>query len=118
MTDTCHVYQFNSTLSRQAICRFQMATSFPEGKEVATYEEISQSCNLNVDIVKRMLRTAMTDRIFQESPFGQVMHTTASRLLATNPKMRQWTEWLCDVMIPSASRVCIFTTQTGSADIL
>lgn len=76
-------------LSMQAISRFKIATSFGIHDE-ATFDEIAEKCNINVTDVRRILRHAMTKRIFQEQRKGVVTHTAASRLLAEDSQMADW----------------------------
>ena len=103
--DALHHYQHGFLTTLQAIYRFQLAISFPEGKNEATFEEISQSSGLSVSYVQRILRYAMTYRIFREPRKGIVAHTAASMYLATNPGMREWIGVATEEMWPAASKV-------------
>lgn len=73
----------------QAITRFNMATSFPINEE-ATFAQIAESCGVNELDVRRILRHAMTKRIFHEPREGVVAHTAASRLMSEDSQVSDW----------------------------
>lgn len=89
-------------ISLQAIYRFNIASSF-SGE--AKYEDISKRCGLAEPETRRILRHAMTYRIFRESSEGIVAHTAASKLLSTNPVMREWVGMVSEELWPAATRV-------------
>lgn len=91
--------------SLQAIYRFNIATSFPYGKDRATYKEISSACGITEPVVRRILRSAMANHVFRESSPGVVAHTAASKVLAENPLMRQWLGMVSEEIWPAATRV-------------
>lgn len=95
----------NSLLSLQALYRFNIATSFPPGKEEATYDEIAQICGLSESLTRRIIRNAMTGYIFKESRPGVVAHTAASKVFATSPLLREWAGMVTEEMWPAATRV-------------
>lgn len=66
-----------------------MVYSFPIHGE-ATFAEIGEKCGVEEGDVKRILRHAMTKRIFQETRKGAVIHTAASRLMSESPQMADW----------------------------
>ena len=88
----------------QAIYRFKLANSFPDGKDEATFEEISQRSGLSVSYVQRILRHAITYRIFCEPRKGTIAHTAASLYFANNSSMREWVGMVCEEMWPAASK--------------
>jgi hypothetical protein len=45
--------------------------------------------------VKRIVRAAMTYRIFREVRPGVVGHTAASKLFAVTPELQQWVGMVC-----------------------
>lgn len=47
----------------------------------------------------------MTFRIFQEPRQGTVRHTPASKMLAENPLLRQWTGMISEELWPAATKV-------------
>lgn len=92
-------------ISLQAIYRFGLATSFPVGKDEATFAEIAESSRLHESYVRRILRHAMSYRIFCEPREGIVAHTAASEMLANNHSMREWVGMVSEEMWPAATRV-------------
>ena len=82
--------QHTTHIVYQAIYRFKLANAFPPGKEEATYEEMAKASGLSENDVRRLVRNAMTYRIFQEPRKGVVGHTAASKFFAMNPKLQQW----------------------------
>lgn len=73
--------QADDVVSLQAIYRYQIASSVPLDDEIS-FEEISKRCGLNEIDLRRILRHAMTNYIFQEPRKGFVAHTAATRILA------------------------------------
>ncbi|KAL9123433.1 MAG: hypothetical protein Q9187_000003 [Circinaria calcarea] len=100
----CANYQHNHFISLHAIYRFDIASSFPEGQDEASYDEIARACGLSEPDTRRILRSAMTHHIFRESRKGIVAHTTASKMLAVNPSMRGWVGMVLEDMWPSAAQ--------------
>lgn len=92
-------------ITLQAIYRFNIATSFPHGKDHATYEEISSACGISEPVTRRILRSAMANHLFRELTPGVVAHTAASREIAENPLMHQWLGMVSEEMWPAATRV-------------
>ena len=72
----------------------------------ATFDEISQRSGLSVSHVRRILRHAITYRIFCEPRKGIIAHTAASMYFATNPPMREWIGMVSEEMWPAASKAC------------
>ena len=62
------------------IRRFNIANSFVPGEE-RTFAQISADTGLSRSMVKRILRHAMTFRVFKEPREGVVAHTARSALL-------------------------------------
>lgn len=89
-------------ISLHAIYRFDIASSF---STETTYEEISKKCGLTEPETRRILRHAMTYRIFREPSEGIVAHTAASKLLSTSSVMREWVGLVTEEMWPAATHV-------------
>lgn len=92
-------------MNLQAVCRFNIATSFPTSKPTATYTELSESTGLPEPDLRRIVRGALTNHVFQEKEPGQVSHTAASRFLAGSRLARQWVEMYATEMLPAAARM-------------
>jgi hypothetical protein len=87
----------------QAIGRFNIATSFPIHEETS-FADIAQTCHVNELDVRRILRHAMTKRIFSEPRKGVVAHTAASRLLAEDSQVADWVGANTDELWQAASQ--------------
>ena len=95
--------QHNNMLSLQAISRFKIASLVPENGQVS-YNDLARSTGVDVQMLKRVLRHAMTMRVFQEPTPGMVAHTAASKLL-TRPHMDDWMHTASEEMWPVACKV-------------
>jgi hypothetical protein len=80
-----------------------------------SYKDLAILCNANESQLRRLLRHAMTNRIFSETENGQVTHTAASRLLAEDPRMDSWVFFLTDYFWPATAKsVDAFQKWPGS----
>ncbi|KAH7087020.1 putative Sterigmatocystin 8-O-methyltransferase [Paraphoma chrysanthemicola] len=70
----------NNSLCMLAIAEFKLADKVPLHGE-ASFENIARDTPLTTDMTARLLRHAMTMRIFRETSPGVVTHTAASRTL-------------------------------------
>jgi len=93
----------NNSLCQQAIVRFDIASKVPAGGEVS-FAEIAKQTPLTEQMVARLLRHAMTMRIFREPRQGYVAHTKASKILA-DPILRDWLRVGTEEMWPAATKV-------------
>lgn len=89
----------------QTIHRFKIYHCF-DWNEIISYEELSDRCGLNVIDLKRLLRLAMTRRVFHEPRPGYVGHTASSRLLAENKRVRDFSGIICEERFPASAKVC------------
>ena len=93
----------NDVLSLAAVYRYEMASSFPVN-ETISFEALSTTCGLNEIDLRRMVRHAMANHIFQERE-GRVAHTAASRVLAEKGGINDIVGLMCEEMFPGAARV-------------
>ena len=101
---TLHAQPTNLT-SRHAIDRFKLYQIIPvDGSK--TYEELAWATMLPVKTLRRILRHAMSQRIFCEPQPGVVAHTQASRLLAEDVHVRDYFGTVCQEVWPAATRTC------------
>ncbi|KAI1175605.1 S-adenosyl-L-methionine-dependent methyltransferase [Nemania sp. FL0916] len=87
----------------QAIARFGIASMVPIGGQVS-FTEIANQARLAEDMVQRLLRFAMTMRVFREPEPGFVAHTKASKLLF-DETMTDWLAAGTEEMWPACSRM-------------
>jgi hypothetical protein len=76
----------------------------PPGGQTS-YGDIAEQTGLSEQIVLRLLRHAMTMRVFREPEPGMVAHTKVSKTLA-NPVMNDWLRIGTEEMWPAATKVC------------
>ncbi|KAB5518887.1 O-methyltransferase-domain-containing protein [Coniochaeta sp. 2T2.1] len=101
-----------NSLSLQAVWEFKVAGSVPTTGTIS-YEDLTakvEAANDNLRIgvlnLRRLLRHAMTNRIFCEPTKGQVAHTRASLLLLEDEPLKNWVGFMChDLWLPIANVV-------------
>ena len=117
-----------NNLSLQAIWEFKVAQAVPlEG--MISYEDLTAKVvklNNGLDIpvlnLRRLIRHAITNRIFAEPKKGFVAHTRTSRLILEDAPLNNWVGFMCnDLWLPIANVVSAMKkwpaseepTQTG-----
>lgn len=85
------------------IARFGIAGMVPSGGQVA-FEDIAQQTRLSEDMIRRILRHAVTMRIFCEPEPGMIAHTTASKVF-TSPLMNDWLRVGTEELWPASVKV-------------
>lgn len=78
-----------NNLSLRAIYHFEIAKSVPIGGDIS-YVELSKKTKVDPTNLRRLIRHAMTNFIFQEPRVGYVAHTSSSRLLAEDVQLQAW----------------------------
>lgn len=98
----------------QAINRFKIAQNVPLNSSIS-YKDLSVLCSTNESQLRRLLRHAMTNRIFGETKKGEVIHTAASKLLAEDPRLDSWVFFTTNYFWPATTRsVDAFQKWPGS----
>lgn len=95
----CLKYHYIAVL--QWLCRFNIFHLVPEGG--VNYSELAQAANVSENKLKGVIRMAMTTKLFCEPFPGRIMHTSTSKLLATNPNYHDWAVFMCDLSAPTAA---------------
>ncbi|PQE14635.1 O-methyltransferase protein [Rutstroemia sp. NJR-2017a BVV2] len=90
------------------------AQSFPING-TSTFEEIAEKVGLDIINVRRLLRHAMTNRIFQEVKPGVIAHTAASKILAEDQAMADWVGFCVEDMWPASEKTIPALDQYPSA---
>ncbi|CAG8950964.1 hypothetical protein HYFRA_00006361 [Hymenoscyphus fraxineus] len=93
----------NNSLCQQAICRYGIASMVPVGGKIS-FADIAKETPLTEQTVARLLRHAMTMRIFQEPTPGFVSHTKFSKILI-NPTTNDWLRAGTEEMWPASTKV-------------
>jgi len=96
--------QYNYFVSMRALYRYKVANAFPVGKE-ATFAEVASNCNCSEDTIRRILRHAITNRIFKEVRKGVIAHTAMSRILAEDTLFQDYVGMRCEEMWPAELHV-------------
>ncbi|KAH7153612.1 S-adenosyl-L-methionine-dependent methyltransferase [Dactylonectria macrodidyma] len=112
-----------STLSLQAIWDFKVAQAVPLDGEIS-YEDLTTKVvelNNGLDIpmlnLRRIVRHAMTNRIFVEPKKGFVAHTRSSRLIAEDALTNNWVGFMCnDLGLPIANVINAMKKWPGSEE--
>lgn len=86
-----------------AITTFNIASMVP-GEGMISFGEIAKQTPMTEEVTTRLLRHAMTMRIFKEPQPGMVAHTSASKVL-TNPGANAWLQSGTEEMWPAATKV-------------
>lgn len=97
-------WDHNNSLSLHAVYHYKIAQSFPINS-TTTFAQIASKTGLSETNTRRLLRHAMTNRIFSEPTPGTVAHTAASRVLAQDPAIGSWVGFCVEDIWPAASRV-------------
>ncbi|KAM7218646.1 6-hydroxytryprostatin B O-methyltransferase [Rhypophila decipiens] len=93
----------NNAVSFQAIARYNIAAMIPPHGSTS-FADIGSRTGLGTQMTSRLLRHAMTMRIFHEPTPGTVSHTRASRMLAS-PEMNAWMRIGTEEMWPAATKM-------------
>lgn len=88
---------------QQAVTRFRIADQVPPGGQ-SSFAEIAKSIDLDEQSVTRLLRHAMTMRIFCEPTPGMVAHTNISKLLRTQ-HVHDWMMVAIEEIWPASIKV-------------
>ncbi|KFA74602.1 hypothetical protein S40288_05826 [Stachybotrys chartarum IBT 40288] len=99
----------NNMVCLQTISRHNIAAVVPAGGQ-ASFSEIAAKTGLSTSMVRRILRHAMTLRIFREPKPGMVAHTQTSRWLAS-PATNAWMSTASEEMWPAAVKLLDAATQ-------
>lgn len=90
-------------ISRHALDSFEVYQKVPV-KETRTYPQLAEATNLPLTTVRRLIRHAMTQRIFTESSPGVVAHTPASKLLTENENVRDYFGIISRIVYPAVGQ--------------
>lgn len=101
-------------MTLQAINRFKIARHVPAEGSIS-YKELSALTSVPESQLRRLLRHAITHRIFCEPEKEKVAHSVSSRLLAEDPQMDSLLYFLADIFWPTITRaVDAFQKWPGS----
>ncbi|KUI59276.1 6-hydroxytryprostatin B O-methyltransferase [Cytospora mali] len=95
----------NSLLPQQAVTRFGLARNLPVGSET-TFAELAASSGLAESDVRKLVRYAVSQRIFEEPQPGVIAHSAASRVLAEDSAMHDYVATCSDELWQAAAQTC------------
>jgi hypothetical protein len=95
--------QSDKSACLQTIAHFDIAKLIPPGDQLS-FAEIAERTPLTEQMVSRIIRHAVTMRIFREPEPGIVAHTKASRMLAS-ADIRDWTRAGTEELGPASGKV-------------
>ncbi|PSN59372.1 S-adenosyl-L-methionine-dependent methyltransferase [Corynespora cassiicola Philippines] len=93
----------SNLVSIDAVARYKIPDMIPAGSHMS-FEEIGQKTGLEKNVVRRLLRNAMSMRILQEPEPGMVGHTSISKFLA-NPAINGWAQFEGRDTWPATTRI-------------
>jgi hypothetical protein len=100
----------------QAIVRFDIAGQVPLDGNSITYASLASRVGLDEQTLRRLIRHAITMRIFTEKSPDSVSHTSVSKKLIDAP-MRAWLETGSKELWPAATKVVdALTRWPGSGE--
>lgn len=94
-------------MALQAIYRLNIARYIPINGS-ASFEDIAAAANVDSNVLRRILKYAMTNFIFREEPPGVVRHSLLSKRLAEDPTVQGAVGMLVDESFPGSVQVCRF----------
>lgn len=102
-----HLFSYQPThlLSQMAVVRFGLAKKVPLDGEIS-FAELAATANLGVAHTRRLVRHAISQRMFCEPRPGVVAHSAASRLLAQDADVAAWVRWCADDCWHAAYHTC------------
>ncbi|GME33715.1 putative o-methyltransferase family 2 protein [Neofusicoccum parvum] len=96
-------WSYNDNLSLHAVYHFRLAQAVPADGDISL-DALARAAGVDVVNVKRIVRHAITNRIFCEPRPGHVAHTAASRVLVDDPTMNDWVGLCSSDFFPAAAR--------------
>ncbi|KYK60650.1 O-methyltransferase [Drechmeria coniospora] len=98
------VWSYLDTLSLQLINSYGIANLVPLDAPISLVE-LQTKTSLDPINLARVLRHAMTNRVFHEPSPGVIAHTAASRLLARDSALQDWVGFNSEDIFPAAGKV-------------
>ncbi|PHH83547.1 hypothetical protein CDD83_2962 [Cordyceps sp. RAO-2017] len=98
------VWSYLDVLSLQVINSFEIAKLVPLDAPISL-AELQTKTSLDPVNLARVLRLAMTNRIFREVSPGVIGHTASSRLLAQDVGLQDWVGFNSEEVFPAAAKV-------------
>lgn len=97
-------HQYHDVSSLRWVYHSNIAAAIPLDRAV-TFEEVAAATGVDEDHSKRMLRHAMTNRLFCEPEPGKVAHTASSALLVRSQALNDWVGYTTEESFPVSAKV-------------
>jgi len=104
--------QISNLVSIDAVARYHIPDMIPTNGQI-TFDEIATKTGLQKNAVRRILRHAMSMRIFREPEPEVVAHTKISKFL-TIPYISGWAELESRDTWPATTRVSVLASFTSA----
>jgi hypothetical protein len=96
--------QLTGQTTLHAIAKFKLANNVPFDSTI-TVSELAKTSGLDESDCNRLVRHALTSRLFIEDAPGVIKQSTMTQAIATIPLLREWIEEMCEIMWSSAPRI-------------
>jgi hypothetical protein len=96
--------QLTGQTSLHAIAKFKLANNVPFDSTI-TISELAKASGLDDSDCNRLVRHALTNRLFIEEAPGVIKQSAMTQAIATVPLLREWIEETCENMWSSAPRI-------------
>ncbi|KAJ5153184.1 uncharacterized protein N7482_009662 [Penicillium canariense] len=84
------------------LCRFKVFNGVPLEGNIA-YDKLAAAISAPEGALKSVARMAMTSGLFTEPIPNHIAHSPTSAMIASNPNLLLWSEFMTEVGIPTAS---------------
>ncbi|KAL5041838.1 hypothetical protein BDW71DRAFT_157729 [Aspergillus fruticulosus] len=96
--------RYHDMSSLRWIYHFKIAPAIPLDGAIS-YADVAAKTGVDEDHLKRMVRHAMTNRLFTEPEPGMVAHTASSALLVTSQALNDWVGYTTEETFPASAKV-------------
>lgn len=96
------------------IYHFKIAEAVPLDRPIS-YAQLAKERSVDEDLLKRILRHAMTNRIFYEPESGLVAHTCVSALLVRSKSLNDWVGYTLEETYPSSAKLVEVHEKHGNS---
>lgn len=97
------------------IYHFKIAEAVPLDRAIP-FAEIAKEKGVDEDLLKRIMRHAMTNRIFHEPESGLVAHTSVSALLVRSRSLNDWVGYTSEETYPASTRLVEAHEKYGNSE--
>ncbi|KAL4998457.1 S-adenosyl-L-methionine-dependent methyltransferase [Aspergillus recurvatus] len=106
--------RYHDMSSLRWIYHFKIAAAIPLDRAIS-YADVAAKTGVDEDHLKRMLRHAMTNRLFTEPKPGMVAHTASSALLVTSQALNDWVGYTTEETFPASAKVVEAQERFGAS---